>query len=90
MDDKEIKLSELKNADDVIHYLETQKFKHMKYSHYTNIDAMDSILKNRCLWLSPLEQCNDLLETEWEDGVCNNFCLCFSARQITKVQFNQL
>lgn len=79
MDDKEIKLSELKNADDVIHYLETQKFKHMKYSHYTNIDAMDSILKNRCLWLSPLEQCNDLLETDWEGDVCNDFCLCFSA-----------
>ena len=79
MNSKGTKFSQIENIEEVVEFINSKKFNHMHYSYYTDIYSMDSILKNKCIWLSKLDDCNDKTEKENAGGNENMFCLCWSA-----------
>lgn len=70
---------ELCNCQDLEDYLTGREYTHGQYFHYTKLDIVDSILKNKKFWLSNVDGFNDTLDIKQfgQDPVpC--FSLCFS------------
>lgn len=70
---------ELCNCQDLEDYLTGREYTHSNYFHYTKLDVVDSILKNRKFWLSNVEGFNDTIDTkQFGKAPVPIFSLCFS------------
>lgn len=69
----------LQSCRDLEEYLMDREYQHGKYFHYTNLDAVNEILKNKGFWLSNVGGFNDTVDTEqFGAGPQPFFALCFS------------
>ena len=70
---------ELRTCHDLNTYLLNREYQHSNYFHYTKLDVVNSILKNREFWLSNVSEFNDTLDTEqFGPNPVPYFSLCFS------------
>lgn len=69
----------LQSCQDLEEYLAGREYQHSKYFHYTDLNAVDGILKNKGFWLSNVSGFNDTVDTE-QFGTDPQpfFSLCFS------------
>lgn len=73
--------SKINEIDDLLKYLNGREYKHSYYYHYTNLCAVNSILKNNEFWLSPICRVNDNRDKEQYGNTKQQkefFTLCFS------------
>lgn len=69
----------LYTCQDLEDYLTGREYTHSQYFHYTKLDVVDSILKNRKFWLSNVGGFNDTVDIEqFGKGPVPYFSLCFS------------
>lgn len=69
----------LQSCKDLEEYLIDREYQHSKYFHYTDLNAVDGILKNKGFWLSNVSRFNDTMDTEqFGAGPQPFFSLCFS------------
>lgn len=72
------RFGKLKSANELSEYLQ-REYEHGGYFHYTSLYTIDSILKNKTLWVSPVARLNDNLEKEqFGNDMDLYFSLCFS------------
>lgn len=68
--------SKIDNEKDLSKYL-TREYEHTKYIHYTGLDAINNIMKDRQFWLCDVKGLNDKKDIQqFGNEVC--FSLCFS------------
>lgn len=68
--------SQIEYIKDLSDYL-TREYEHTEYNHYTDLDTIDKILKNREFFLSDVRGFNDKKDTEqFKDKLY--FSLCFA------------
>lgn len=46
-------------AEDLVEYLNDRPYGHGQYCHYTTLDIIDSIIKNKTFWISSVTRAND-------------------------------
>lgn len=70
------KFSKIETEKDLSKYL-TREYEHTKYIHYTSLDAINNIMKDRQFWLCDVRGLNDKKDIkQFDNEVC--FSLCFS------------
>lgn len=71
----------LKNNDDLREYMYNREFEHTNYYHYTSLENINSILKNKHFWLSCVAGFNDEIDKKQfgdENAQKEFYSLCFS------------
>lgn len=75
----ETKFNLLENCEEILDFVESHEMNHVYYCHYSTLGNMNKILDSEQLWLSSLENFNDLYEIESAGNKKNLYALCFSA-----------
>lgn len=68
---------ELSSIEHLNEYL-VREYRHTEYVHYTKLGVLDSILKSKSFWVSPVTEFNDKKDTEQFDEGRRYYSLCFS------------
>ncbi len=68
---------DIESVDDLILYW-NREYDHTEYSHYTNLNALNSILEYKELWISSVEKFNDKKEIKNVKDKELFFSICFS------------
>lgn len=71
--------TEIKGIEDLKNYVKEKENNHNFYCHYSNIENIKKIIESKYIWLSSIDNSNDLIETELIENSNECFILCFSA-----------
>lgn len=73
------KINEIMTADEINTLIEEKAYSHTYYYHYSDCDAIKSIIENKNFWISPVCFSNDATEhNRFGDETYRYFQLCFS------------
>lgn len=72
------KFSEIENFSELYDFLKGKEYRHSYYFHYTKLDTVEKILKNRIFWLSSTKNFNDKIDSRQFDDDNLYYSLCFS------------
>ena len=78
MGESKITFGQITDIKELVPFIESKELNHQNYCHYSSLDSVNKILKNKFIIFSSLQYCNDKVEIE-SDPDCNTFVLCFSA-----------
>lgn len=83
MGNNEIKFEEIKNENELLHYLKESALKHTYYKIYSKYDRIENILNTHAVYLSKGEKWNDIEDKKALNNdkyEQTNFAICFSCR----------
>ncbi len=80
MEDNFYYFSKADTVESLKRYFEGREYKHTNFYHYTKLDKLNNIIKEKRFWLSSVKGFNDKCDVEqFKDNEKEYFSLCFSA-----------